>query len=75
MKGGQNLRDLQHKKKEEADKAWIHPCVCCVCGKSCEGYYGRYGDGGVCSSKCMREHVLKPKYPGHSAEDYERNLK
>jgi hypothetical protein len=29
----------------------------------------------VCSSKCMREHVLKPKYPGHSAEDYERNLK
>ena len=37
---------------------------CCNCGKVItDGYYGRYGDGGVCSKTCNTIQEAKPKYP------------
>jgi len=34
--------------------------LCCNCGKTIEaGYYGRWGDGGVCSKKCNSEYETK----------------
>ena len=70
MKGGQNLAHLQQKKKEQAEEAWIHQPICCVCGKKCEGYYSRHGDTGTCSGDCMKKQDAKPKYPGFSEEEY-----
>lgn len=43
---------------------------CMVCDKSIEGFYARYGDSGVCSGKCMRVQDQKPRYPGHSHEEF-----
>jgi len=42
---------------------------CCECGKVIEeGYYARYGNGGVCSKTCMQEKDKKPRYPLPSPE-------
>lgn len=38
----------------------LEPCV--ECGKPItDGYYGRYGDGGVCSKACDILHMRKRK--------------
>jgi hypothetical protein len=50
------------KGKKEEIKLTFSPC--CNCGKSItDGYYGRYGDGGVCSKTCNTIQEAKPKYP------------
>lgn len=42
---------------------------CCNCGKKItDGYYGRYGDGGVCSKTCNIVQEQKPKYPQQKGE-------
>lgn len=44
--------------------------TCMVCGKSCEGFYGAWGEigdppKGTCSKSCEKIQEAKPKYPGH----------
>ena len=70
MKNGQNFRDLQTKKKEMTDEAWIHQPVCMVCKKEMQGYYARFGESGVCNSACMKVQDKVYRYPGHSEEDF-----
>lgn len=71
MKGGQNFRDLQQKKEEEA---WVKPQACIVCQKTIGGAYAQHSDGWTCSSKCMKVRDTEDRFPGHSAEDFERKL-
>jgi hypothetical protein len=71
MKGGQNLRDLQAKKKQ-AEENSLPPCTCMICGKQVEGYYARFGDEGVCDNVCMRVQAQKPRFPNYEEADYER---
>lgn len=41
---------------------------CCECGKPIiDGYYGRYGDGGVCSKTCDILHMQEHKGELHDA--------
>jgi hypothetical protein len=50
------------KNKKEEIKLDLKPC--CNCGKEItDGYYGRFGDGGVCSKTCNITQQAKPKYP------------
>lgn len=57
------------KKKEEEVKLDLKPCL--NCGKAIgEGYYASYEKGGVCNKTCMLEQDKKPKYPGHTEEDF-----
>lgn len=73
MKGGQNLAYLQQEKKEKDEKQWVPSQPCIICGKSMSGAYANHGDAGwTCSSVCMREQDAKPKYPGHTAEAFEK---
>jgi hypothetical protein len=74
MKGGQNFREMQSKKKEKEDAQWIHQPICCVCGRKCEGYYGRWGDSGSCNSACEKVQLAKPRYPGHSESEFLNRL-
>lgn len=61
------------KPKEEEVKLDLKPCL--NCGKAIsDGYYSRHGDGGTCSKKCMLEQDKKPKYPGHTEEDFLQRL-
>lgn len=71
MKGGQNLRELQAKKEEEA---WVKPQACIVCQKVIGGAYAQHSDGWTCSSKCMKVRDTEDRFPGHSAEDFERTM-
>ncbi len=49
-------------KRAEADEVKLVFTSCCVCKKQIgEGYYGRWGDGGVCSKTCNEVMELKPK--------------
>ena len=48
--------------------------VCMICDKKVEGFYGRHEGGGTCSRKCEKEQMAKPRFPGHSAEDFERRM-
>lgn len=60
-------------RKEQVVQLEFQPCI--HCGKKIgDGYYARYNSSGVCSKKCMIEQDKKPKYPGHTEEDYFRNL-
>ena len=73
MKGGQNFRDLQQKKKEVEDAEWVVSQPCLVCGKTgLKGAYGHHGTGWTCSAACEVVEVAKPKYPGHEAADFEK---
>lgn len=64
------IPDYRPKKKEE-EKFQLDLKPCLHCGKAIkEGYYARYCDKGVCSRVCMFEQDKKPKYPGHSYEEY-----
>lgn len=50
------------KEKKGETKLDLKPC--CNCGKEIgDGYYGRFGDGGVCSKDCNTAQEAKPKYP------------
>lgn len=61
------------KKKEMPPEIEVGLKPCIVCGKTIsDGYYGRYEKGGVCSKVCNTTQSLKPKYPDHPAEDFER---
>ena len=68
MKGGQNLAILQQRKKEE--EGWVKPQPCCICGKVIGGSYGSHEDGWTCSGKCEKEYNLRPKYPGHTEQEF-----
>ncbi len=71
MKGGQNLRDLQAKKAIE--DGWVAKQPCIICKKVIGGAYANHGDAGwTCSAACMKVQDAKPKYPDHTAEDFER---
>lgn len=49
-------------KEEKEVKLDFKPCS--NCGKKItDGYYGRFGDGGVCSKTCNAIEVAKPRYP------------
>lgn len=62
-------------KKVKVEELSVPLSPCCNCGKEIEkGYYSRHGNGGTCSRPCMIEQDKKPKYPGHTEEDYFRNL-
>ena len=75
MKGGQNFRDIQQKKKEQVLEDWIHQPICCICNRKCEGYHGRWGDSGSCDSACEKVQAAKEKYPGHTEDEYFNRLK
>lgn len=70
----QKLSQLQQEKagkegKKEETPITFYPCI--VCGKEIgEGYYGAWGDRGVCSKSCNTIQSQKPKYPGHTEEDF-----
>lgn len=67
MKGGQNLRDLQAKKKEE--DGWVVPQNCIICNKRIGGAYANHGEAGwTCSATCMRQQDAKPRYPPPKGE-------
>ena len=68
MKGGQNLAHLQQQKKEE--DGWVVPRPCCICHKVIKGAYGFHEDGWTCSGACEKIYDLRPKYPGHSEEEF-----
>lgn len=62
------------KRKVEEVNLDLKPCL--NCGKPItDGYYGRYGGGGVCSKTCNTSQEAKPKYPEHSEEDFLNRLK
>ena len=56
-KKSKTLTAVKPVEKEEGVKI-IQP-VCMICHNPCLGYYGRWGDSGVCSSKC--EDVAKER--------------
>jgi hypothetical protein len=73
MKGGQNFREMQQKKQEAEEKQWVKPQACIVCKKVIGGAYANHGDAGwTCSATCMKTQDAKPKYPLHTAADFER---
>lgn len=72
MKGAVKLHELQSKRKEAEEAQWINQPICCVCGRKCEGFHGRWGNSGTCDSACEKVQAAKPRYPGHLAEDFER---
>ena len=68
MKGGQNLATLQQRKKEE--DGWVRPQPCCICGKVIPGAYGNHEDGWTCSKACEQVYNQRPKYVGHTEEEF-----
>lgn len=66
------IPDYSPKKKVEPEVSLeFKPCV--SCGKAIkEGYYGRYGGGGVCSKVCNAIQAQKTKYPEHTEEEFLR---
>lgn len=56
-------------KKEKVEELSVKLTPCCNCGKEIEkGFYGRWGNGGVCSKACNDAQELKPRYPAPSPE-------
>lgn len=58
---------------EETAKQLLFRCM--VCDKPTEGFYGSHASEnktpkGTCSGACERIQQAKPKYPGHSEEDF-----
>ena len=45
---GKSLRDVQKDYRETVKG------LCLVCEKACTGFYGNYGNSGVCSKTCMQ---------------------
>ena len=44
--------------------------LCCVCGVKVKGYYGSNSEGGTCNKTCEEVQAAKPRYPGHSEEEF-----
>lgn len=57
-------------KKREVVENTIPPLPPCLhCGNNItDGFYGRWGNGGVCSKNCNIEQTKKPRYPPPSLE-------
>lgn len=70
MKGGTNLRLLQSERAEKEEKEWVKPQPCLICGTVMPGAYAHHGYGWTCSNACMRKEDAKPKYQGHTEEDF-----
>jgi len=67
----QNGRKTPTSKEEQEVSVNLSPCL--NCGKAItDGYYGAFGEGGVCSKTCNTAQSLKPKYPNNPAEAFER---
>ena len=45
---GKSLHDVQNEYRDTIRG------VCLVCEKACTGFYGNYGNSGVCSRTCMK---------------------
>jgi len=53
-------------RKEQEITLSFKPCI--ICNKQIEeGYYARWGNGGVCSKTCNEAQSLKPLYPEHGS--------
>ena len=66
MKGGRNLADLQAERKSVDSWVKLSPCLCC--SKTIkDGYYGRFGDGGVCSKNCNATHEKEKNHVPRNA--------
>ena len=51
---------MKTEKPEPPKEQDVPQRLCCECGKRIlDGYYGRYGDGGVCSKTCSILHMKK----------------
>lgn len=71
MKNGHNLRTLQAERKKAEDDQWVKPQSCIVCNKAgLKGAYGHWGDDWTCSNSCDQIVAARPRYPGHSEEDF-----
>lgn len=57
MKGAKKLHELQE------DYTPAPQMTCCVCGKSMELPYGRWGNGGTCNRVCEKTKEAEPKHP------------
>lgn len=55
--------DYRPKAEREQDEVTLVFKPCCNCGKAVKaGFYGRFGEGGVCSKKCNEAYELtRPK--------------
>lgn len=47
----------------------LPPCLNCN-NNITDGFYARFGDGGVCSSACMRVQAKKERFPGHTEQEF-----
>lgn len=61
-------------KKRVVEENTIPPLPPCLhCGNNItDGFYGRWGNGGVCSKNCNIEQTKKPRFPEHTEEDFLR---
>lgn len=76
MKNGQNLREMQQKKKESEEEQWVKPQPCHICGKELKGAYGftnlAVGVVWSCSGQCEKQvaQLRKEFYAGPHAEPH-----
>ena len=76
MKGSQNFREIQQKKKATEDAEWVKPQACVICKKVIGGAYANHGEAGwTCSATCMKTQDAKPKYPNNTEEMFFNRLK
>ena len=65
MKGSHNLHELQQRRKQAEEEAWVLPRPCAICQKVLKGPYGRssFGDKEAwsCSGECEKEVQRKRK--------------
>lgn len=62
MANNRNFREVQEEYRESVVG------LCCICQKRVNGFYGRWGNTGTCSSKCEREQEAKPRFLGDTNE-------
>lgn len=70
MKGGVNLRVVQQERQRKEEEDWVRPQPCIICNRVLKGAYGHHHDGWTCSGSCEKTYDLRPKYPGHTEEDF-----
>lgn len=59
---------LPKAEREQKQEVTLVFSPCCECGKAIgEGYYGRWGNGGVCSKSCNEKYEAKEKDYGEPA--------
>lgn len=69
-----NLAEAQQQKSKQVEEQWVHQPICCICNKKIQGYHGRWGLVGTCDKACEAIQLAKPRYPGHSEEDFFRRI-